>query len=142
MCMVQKSSMPLNLSMDVSLRWFRYHSIVIDPRSLPKELIPLAWTCSTQISALREQKSDHDAYDNQLDQETYHTSLSKEFNNGAKWRSSCADDGQLVKLDQWCQVFKASVEEFENLSCQVGGAKDIFVTSVSRREGWKHLLAG
>ena len=69
----------------------RYHSLVIDPKSLPKELIPLAWTCSTDISSLREQKSDHDAYDNQLDQETYHTSLSKEFKNGAPWRSNCAD---------------------------------------------------
>lgn len=69
----------------------RYHSLVIDPKSLPKELIPLAWTCSTDISSLREQKSDHDAYDNQLDQETYHTSLSKELKNGAPWRSNCAD---------------------------------------------------
>ncbi|GJS74691.1 hypothetical protein Tco_0707532 [Tanacetum coccineum] len=59
----------------------RYHSLVIDPKSLLKELIPLAWTYSIKISSLREQKSDHDAYDNQLIQETYHTSLSKEFKN-------------------------------------------------------------
>ncbi|GJR20514.1 aminodeoxychorismate synthase, chloroplastic [Tanacetum coccineum] len=30
----------------------RYHSLVIDPISLPKELIPLSWTCSTEICSL------------------------------------------------------------------------------------------
>ncbi|KAK1438517.1 hypothetical protein QVD17_04326 [Tagetes erecta] len=55
----------------------RYHSLVIDAKSLPKELIPLAWTCSTDtISSFIDHKSDLNAYKSQLDQET---SLSKGF---------------------------------------------------------------
>ncbi|KAL4567539.1 hypothetical protein LXL04_023126 [Taraxacum kok-saghyz] len=40
----------------------RYHSLVIDPKSLPKELIPLAWTCSndTISSSLVDQKFDQE----------------------------------------------------------------------------------
>ncbi|KAK9075257.1 hypothetical protein SSX86_003578 [Deinandra increscens subsp. villosa] len=50
----------------------RYHSLVIDAKSLPKELIPLAWTCSTDtISSLVDHNSDLNAYESQLDQETF-----------------------------------------------------------------------
>lgn len=42
---------------EVTLSWLnfldtfqvvRYHSLVIDPKSLPKELIPIAWTSTTE----------------------------------------------------------------------------------------------
>ncbi|KAG7012898.1 Aminodeoxychorismate synthase, chloroplastic [Cucurbita argyrosperma subsp. argyrosperma] len=32
----------------------RYHSLVIDPESLPKELIPISWTCSTDTRSFLE----------------------------------------------------------------------------------------
>ncbi|KAL6010286.1 hypothetical protein ACLOJK_000717 [Asimina triloba] len=32
----------------------RYHSLVLDPDSLPKELIPIAWTCSTNTLSFLE----------------------------------------------------------------------------------------
>ncbi|XP_023534479.1 aminodeoxychorismate synthase, chloroplastic-like isoform X2 [Cucurbita pepo subsp. pepo] len=32
----------------------RYHSLVIDPESLPKELIPISWTCSTDTQSFLE----------------------------------------------------------------------------------------
>ncbi|CAK9317043.1 unnamed protein product [Citrullus colocynthis] len=32
----------------------RYHSLVIDPESLPKELIPISWTCSTDTQPFLE----------------------------------------------------------------------------------------
>lgn len=52
----------------------RYHSLVIDPISLPKELIPLAWTCSTDIiSSLVDQK---------FDQENTHTSWNSNYVEG------------------------------------------------------------
>ncbi|KAL8253243.1 hypothetical protein R6Q59_036936 [Mikania micrantha] len=55
----------------------RYHSLVIDAKSLPKELIPLAWTCSNDtISFLVDKNSDLNAYESQLDQDN---SLSKGF---------------------------------------------------------------
>ncbi|XP_076901399.1 aminodeoxychorismate synthase, chloroplastic-like [Bidens hawaiensis] len=46
----------------------RYHSLVVDAKSLPKELIPLAWTCSTDtVSSLVDQKFDLNAYKSQTD---------------------------------------------------------------------------
>lgn len=36
------------------LQVVRYHSLVIDPESLPKELIPISWTCSTDTQSLFE----------------------------------------------------------------------------------------
>ncbi|PWA43083.1 aminodeoxychorismate synthase protein [Artemisia annua] len=115
----------------------RYHSLVIDPKSLPKQLIPLAWTCSTEISSLREKKSDYDAYEHQLDQETYLTSLSKEFKNGAPWHSNCADvmpDSTVLmgimhatKPHYGLQFLRLKWRKRGNLSSQVGGTKNIFV---------------
>ncbi|KAI3807749.1 hypothetical protein L1987_23683 [Smallanthus sonchifolius] len=55
----------------------RYHSLMIDAKSLPKELIPLAWTCSTDtISSLVDQKTDLNAYESQHDRETSNSGLS------------------------------------------------------------------
>lgn len=36
------------------LQVVRYHSLVIDPESLPKELIPISWTCSTDTKSFLE----------------------------------------------------------------------------------------
>ena len=36
------------------LQVVRYHSLVIDPESLPKELIPISWTCSTDTQSFLE----------------------------------------------------------------------------------------
>ncbi|GJX31055.1 aminodeoxychorismate synthase, chloroplastic [Tanacetum coccineum] len=43
------SSQGPSMLMPDIIKVVRYHSLVIDPISLPKELIPLAWTCSTEI---------------------------------------------------------------------------------------------
>ncbi|XP_024978439.1 aminodeoxychorismate synthase, chloroplastic isoform X1 [Cynara cardunculus var. scolymus] len=62
----------------------RYHSLVIDAKSLPKELIPLAWTCSADtISSLGDQNYDFDDHE---------TSLSS-FKDG---RSNCVEDNKVL----------------------------------------------
>nr|XP_043615300.1 aminodeoxychorismate synthase, chloroplastic [Erigeron canadensis] len=56
----------------------RYHSLVIDPKSLPKELIPLAWTCSAdKVSSVGNRQSDIESYKSQHDRETSPRSFSE-----------------------------------------------------------------
>lgn len=56
----------------------RYHSLVVDATSLPKELIPIAWTCSSDtISSLGDQKSELDSNESQCDQKSSLSSFSK-----------------------------------------------------------------
>ncbi|KAM7504443.1 hypothetical protein LguiB_003347 [Lonicera macranthoides] len=74
----------------------RYHSLVIDAESLPKELIPIAWTSSTDtLSFLGNQKSDGtgEAYDSQLNGKTSVSYFSNKFMNGNSWSSN---DGKGV----------------------------------------------
>ncbi|XAR65404.1 Aminodeoxychorismate synthase [Bertholletia excelsa] len=64
----------------------RYHSLVIDAESLPKELIPVAWASSTNtLSFLGAQKSDviSDTYESLLCEQFSINSSSRKFNNGS-----------------------------------------------------------
>ncbi|XP_057482403.1 aminodeoxychorismate synthase, chloroplastic isoform X2 [Actinidia eriantha] len=68
----------------------RYHSLVVDPESLPKELIPIAWTSSTTaLSFLGTQKSDvtSDGYGSPLCEQISVNSSSRKSKNGSSWPS-------------------------------------------------------
>ena len=68
----------------------RYHSLVVDPESLPKELIPIAWTSSTTaLSFLGTQKSDvtSDGYGSPLCEQISINSSSRKSKNGSSWPS-------------------------------------------------------
>ncbi|KAA8534354.1 hypothetical protein F0562_031895 [Nyssa sinensis] len=63
----------------------RYHSLVVDAESLPKELIPIAWTSSSDtLSFLGTQKSDviPNGYESQLGQQISIESFSRKFKSG------------------------------------------------------------
>lgn len=66
----------------------RYHSLVIDEESLPKELIPIAWTSSTDtLPFLGSQKYDAscDAYGSPLNEQICVNSPSRKSKNGRPW---------------------------------------------------------
>ncbi|XVE99326.1 hypothetical protein REPUB_Repub03eG0188700 [Reevesia pubescens] len=68
----------------------RYHSLVIDVKSLPKELIPIAWTSSDDtLSLLETQKFDviPDACESERKQANFDSILSQ-LENGSYWSSS------------------------------------------------------
>lgn len=76
----------------------RYHSLVIDAKSLPKELIPLAWTCSTDtVSSLVDQKSYLDAYESQPNEETSPSSFYEDFMYGGSSLRSNSVEGMPDK---------------------------------------------
>ncbi|XVF23647.1 hypothetical protein REPUB_Repub13aG0057200 [Reevesia pubescens] len=71
----------------------RYHSLVIDAKSLPKELIPIAWTSSDDtLSFLETQKFDviPDAYESERQQANFDSILTQ-LKNGSYWASSHAN---------------------------------------------------
>ncbi|KAI3470453.1 hypothetical protein Pfo_027116 [Paulownia fortunei] len=75
----------------------RYHSLVIDPRSLPRELIPIAWTSSPEtIPFLGIQNFDsyHDAFERQSGTQVFAKSLSTKSKNGFQWHSSNSQEMQ------------------------------------------------
>ncbi|RVW84271.1 Aminodeoxychorismate synthase, chloroplastic [Vitis vinifera] len=68
----------------------RYHSLVVDAKSLPNELIPIAWTSSSDLlSYLETQKSDIvlEAYESQKGQKSSFDSFSSKLKNGTSWPS-------------------------------------------------------
>ncbi|XP_034703814.1 aminodeoxychorismate synthase, chloroplastic-like isoform X4 [Vitis riparia] len=68
----------------------RYHSLVVDAESLPNELIPIAWTSSSDLlSYLETQKSDIvlEAYESQKGQKSSFDSFSSKLKNGTSWPS-------------------------------------------------------
>lgn len=70
----------------------RYHSLVIDAKSLPKELIPIAWSSSDNtLSFLETQKFDaiSDAYDSERQQANFDSILSQ-LKNGSHWSTGHA----------------------------------------------------
>uniref|UniRef100_A0A5B7BJG5 aminodeoxychorismate synthase n=1 Tax=Davidia involucrata TaxID=16924 RepID=A0A5B7BJG5_DAVIN len=78
----------------------RYHSLVIDAESLPKELIPIAWTSTTDtLSFLGTQNSDviPDGYENQLSQQIS-VSFSKKFKNGNSFSLSDSEGVRRGKV--------------------------------------------
>lgn len=72
----------------------RYHSLVIDAESLPKELIPIAWTSSSDpLSFLEMHQSNttSDAYDSQIGHKRPTASFS-EVKNGSCWPALQSDE--------------------------------------------------
>ncbi|KAK4487530.1 hypothetical protein RD792_005822 [Penstemon davidsonii] len=55
----------------------RYHSLVIDPSSLPKELIPIAWTSSSNTTP-------------------FHGIQNSDISNGLQWHSSRSLSGKIL----------------------------------------------
>ncbi|KAK6144789.1 hypothetical protein DH2020_021609 [Rehmannia glutinosa] len=75
----------------------RYHSLVIDPSSLPRELIPIAWTSSPEtIPFFGNQNFDSyfDGFESQAESENFAKSLSTKSENGLQWHSSNSLDMQ------------------------------------------------
>ncbi|KAJ4846670.1 hypothetical protein Tsubulata_019714 [Turnera subulata] len=68
----------------------RYHSLIIDSESLPKELIPIAWTSSGTLSFLEMQNSGliPDACECQIRPNISFHNLSTGLYNGTSWTSS------------------------------------------------------
>ncbi|XP_057979569.1 aminodeoxychorismate synthase, chloroplastic isoform X2 [Malania oleifera] len=74
----------------------RYHSLVVDADSLPRELLPIAWTSSTDtLSFLETEKSDFitDAYEDWVSQEIAIDSFSKKIKNKS-YRTSFLSEGR------------------------------------------------
>lgn len=68
----------------------RYHSFVVDDESLPDELIPIAWTASSDThSYLETRKSDivFETYGSQIGQKSSFDPFSSELKNGTSWLS-------------------------------------------------------
>lgn len=78
----------------------RYHSLVIDAKSLPKELIPIAWTSSGDaLSFFETQKSNimSDAYESQIGHKSSSESIS-EIKNGNCWPFVQFDESRRVLM--------------------------------------------
>ncbi|XP_017984865.1 PREDICTED: aminodeoxychorismate synthase, chloroplastic [Theobroma cacao] len=78
----------------------RYHSLVIDAKTLPKELIPIAWTSSDDtLSFLETQKFDviSDVYESERQQENFDSILER-LKNGSYWSSSHANGTKSGKV--------------------------------------------
>lgn len=78
----------------------RYHSLVIDAESLPKELIPIAWTSSSDaLSFLETQQSNttSDAYESHIKCRRSTESFS-EVKNGTCWPSVQSDKSRRVLM--------------------------------------------
>lgn len=79
----------------------RYHSLVIDPSSLPKDLIPIAWTSSHQtIPFLGSQNIDSfvDGFEREGDPKTFVKSLSRKSENGLQQHSSNSQELQSTSI--------------------------------------------
>ncbi|KAL7001208.1 aminodeoxychorismate synthase [Sarracenia purpurea var. burkii] len=78
----------------------RYHSLVVDAESLPKELIPIAWTSSTNTHSFLGTKSDviSDAYKNPQSEQISVNSSPRKSNNGSSWpsRNSEMQSGKVL----------------------------------------------
>lgn len=74
------------------LQVVRYHSLVIDASSLPKELIPIAWTSSTDRIYFLETRNkcdtSPDVYESQIRRQNASESYSNDSLNGVSWPSN------------------------------------------------------
>ncbi|KAH6763597.1 para-aminobenzoate synthase family protein [Perilla frutescens var. hirtella] len=69
----------------------RYHSLVIDPSSLPRDLIPIAWTSSNETTpflGIQNFDSCVDGFERQGGPNFFAKSLSTNSENGLQWHSS------------------------------------------------------
>lgn len=79
----------------------RYHSLVIDAESLPRDLIPIAWTSSTDtLSFLRNEKPDFtlEASESLFNLQTSVSSFSKKFKNRSSWPSNYDEETHGSKI--------------------------------------------
>lgn len=79
----------------------RYHSLVIDAQSLPKEIVQIAWTTSTGThSFLESQNSDFtsDACESQIRATIGYDTFSPELNNGTSWSFSRSREVKKRKI--------------------------------------------
>ena len=80
----------------------RYHSLVLDAESLPDELIPIAWTSSSDaLSYLEIQKSDIvlETYGSQIGKKSSFDPFSSELRNGTSKLSrhtECMGSGKVL----------------------------------------------
>ncbi|KAL2249246.1 UNVERIFIED_CONTAM: Aminodeoxychorismate synthase, chloroplastic [Sesamum indicum] len=75
----------------------RYHSLVIDPSSLPRELIPIAWTSYPETSpflGIQNFDSYLDDFERQAGPCNFAKSLSTKSDNGLQWHSSNSSEMQ------------------------------------------------
>lgn len=77
------------------LQVVRYHSLVVNENTLPKELIPTAWTCSSNTNSfLKTSCLNPDAYNNKGS----HRSSPAYLGEGSSLLSSHADCAQSEKV--------------------------------------------
>lgn len=79
----------------------RYHSLVVDPDSLPKELIPIAWTSSHETRpflGIQNCVSYLDGSERQACPENFAKSLSTKSENGLQWHSSNSQEVQTKNI--------------------------------------------
>ncbi|KDP45106.1 hypothetical protein JCGZ_18548 [Jatropha curcas] len=79
----------------------RYHSLVIDAESLPKELVPIAWATTTGThSFLESQKSDlmPGASESQIRPSISFDIFSPELNNGTSWSFNHSKEVQSKRI--------------------------------------------
>ncbi|KAL8533091.1 hypothetical protein ACS0TY_009369 [Phlomoides rotata] len=79
----------------------RYHSLVVDPDSLPKELIPIAWTSSHETRpflGIQNFDSYSDGSERRACPKFFAESLSTKSENGLQWHSSNSHEVQTENI--------------------------------------------
>lgn len=79
----------------------RYHSLVIDPQSLPMELIPIAWTSSPEavpFLGIQGYDSVSDAHDRQGDQQMFDDCIATKLNKRKSWPSCHPEETTSEKV--------------------------------------------
>ncbi|CDP04366.1 unnamed protein product [Coffea canephora] len=79
----------------------RYHSLVIDPQSLPMELIPIAWTSSPEavpFLGIQGYDSVSDAHDRQGDQQMFVDCIATKLNERKSWPSCHPQETKSEKV--------------------------------------------
>ncbi|XP_071921562.1 aminodeoxychorismate synthase, chloroplastic-like isoform X1 [Coffea arabica] len=79
----------------------RYHSLVIDPQSLPMELIPIAWTSSPEVVpflGIQGYDSVSDAHDRQGDQQMFVDCIATKLNERKSWPSCHPQETKSEKV--------------------------------------------
>ncbi|XP_027086940.2 aminodeoxychorismate synthase, chloroplastic isoform X1 [Coffea arabica] len=79
----------------------RYHSLVIDPQSLPMELVPIAWTSSPEavpFLGIQGYDSVSDAHDRQGDQQMFVDCIATKLNERKSWPSCHPQETKSEKV--------------------------------------------
>ncbi|KAL3520683.1 hypothetical protein ACH5RR_018832 [Cinchona calisaya] len=79
----------------------RYHSLVIDPQSLPRELVPIAWTSSSNavpFLAIQGSDSTFDAHDRQAREQEFVDCILTKLNRRKSWPSCYPEEIKNEKV--------------------------------------------